>query len=76
MTADPITAMRDAESKILALANELGKFGVPLTANLADDQQLALERLQLSGRIRLIDVSLVSHPEMPGLYRMFQVMKP
>lgn len=60
MSVDPIEAMRAAENKILEFANDIGKFGIEVGMVMAPDLQLALERLQVSGRIRLIDVSPVS----------------
>ena len=74
MTADPIAAMQAAEQKLLGMANGLGKFAIAVGARLTDAEQLALERLQLDDRVRLIDVSTIA--EMPGhLFRVFMVIK-
>lgn len=71
---NPITDMRAAEHEILALANGLGKFAVGM-GPLPDRLQLALERLQLDDRIRLIDVTPLPHIA-PGVFRCFKVVRP
>jgi hypothetical protein len=45
------------QREILALANERGKFGVQIGYVESEEWQEALEELQESGVIRLIDVS-------------------
>lgn len=52
------------------LANEHGKFAIELGAHLKPDEQAELERMQLAGEIRLIDVSGISVE--PGVFRIFQ----
>lgn len=58
-----------AEYKVLKLANELGKFALEVASSTGIDQN-ALERLQLRGWVRLIDVSPIA--AYPGrLFRVF-----
>lgn len=74
-TVDLHRDMCAAEDEILALANHVGKFAIQLDLLQPARQQLALERLQISGRIRLIDVSPVAYH--PGvLFRIFLVTPP
>lgn len=62
------------EQEILGLANENGKFAIELDYVGSAEWQLAFERLQLSGRIRLIDLSPVA--DFPGkLFRVFMVVR-
>ena len=61
-----------AEWKILSLGSEKGKFAIPIGATLALDDSYALERLQLRGWIRLIDVSTIA--AMEGVFRIFLIM--
>lgn len=63
-------SMNEAEiAQLLDLANERGKFAIGLNAHLTQDEQNALEELQLTGRIRLIDVTPITY--LPGIYRVF-----
>lgn len=49
-----------AEYDLMTLANEHGKFAIAIDYPLTQQQQLALERLQLRGWVTLIDVALSS----------------
>jgi hypothetical protein len=58
------------ERAILGLANHLGKFAVPLNAELSPGQTAALFRLIARGTIKLTDT--VPLPQIgPGLYRVY-----
>ncbi len=60
----------EEELELLKLANEHGKFAIPiLTQPLSEPKQLALERLQQRRWITLIDVTPIAN--MTGLYRIF-----
>lgn len=61
------------EATILSLANENGKFAVPLRATLNDREALALERLQLRDWIRLIDVTPIAATA-GAVVRVFRIM--
>jgi hypothetical protein len=55
-----MTDEEQAEYELLKLANDKGKFAIPMAANMTDDHSDALERLQLREWIKLIDVSPLS----------------
>lgn len=71
-----MTEKERAELRILRLANELGKFAVPLhpEAMTRRADQEALERLQVREWVRLIDVSFIAASG--GICRLFMLTQP
>lgn len=60
-----------AQAEVLKLATvETRVFGIQLGAVLPRPNQQALERMQRSGWVRLIDVSTIAEAE--GVFRLFQ----
>lgn len=65
------------ELEILKMANEKGKFAIPLDERLGRRSQEALERLMDKDWIRLIDVTPLAFDGRPGkFYRVFRVLPP
>lgn len=54
---------------VLDLANEQGKFAIQVGHVLSQEKQDALEELLITGRVRLIDVTVIALTQ--GLFRVF-----
>ena len=67
-----VTTIEEDDLRLLSLANEKGKFAIPLTAALHESDQGALERAFDNDWVALIDVSAIA--AMPGrLMRIFRL---
>lgn len=71
-----MTAEEKAELELLKLSSEKGKFAIAVGYPMSQEQQDALERLQLRDWIRLIDVSTIEHDKKFRLFRVFMLTPP
>ena len=66
-----MTIEQQQELSVLLLANEAGKFAVPV-GTIEPLAQLALERMQMRRWIVLMDVTPIAHGEPKVVYRVFR----
>jgi hypothetical protein len=66
-----MTEADSARCAVLKLANEHGKFAIPLGARLPRAHQVALEEMQILGWVQLIDFSPIASGDVPAVYRIF-----